>query len=318
MLTSRVCGEFESIWKLFPDDLNASGEYYISGGTIKNYCPKSNCDSNINKIHAGCLWLFNQFYGSSYNFSSNANGNMNIVVYIMIWLTHKLNKMLNTQFSNLNEFYSKHIQNTDEYKNHIDNVTEYKNYIDLINQKKKIIDIDIKDMSKFYDAFKILCNMYINVGKQGVSKTFLEYANEFVDEYQKLLNNNNTDREDSSYNQILSTLSNDYSVLGRNKIDGKPIELPSLPTEKTAEKVEISDFKGTKTVSMSGTQESNSKAKISNSDSTLPSPSQVNKLILIPIIFVATLILLGIAYKYLLFGFRKRSQKQYLREKLKK
>ncbi|ETB57368.1 hypothetical protein YYC_04794 [Plasmodium yoelii 17X] len=43
-----------------------------------------------------------------------------------------------------------------------------------------------------------------------------------------------------------------------------------------------------------------------------------NTLISIAIIFVAASILLGVSYKYSLFGFRKRSQKQHLREKLKK
>ncbi|ETB63212.1 hypothetical protein YYC_00260 [Plasmodium yoelii 17X] len=48
--------------------------------------------------------------------------------------------------------------------------------------------------------------------------------------------------------------------------------------------------------------------------------SSITKNIIIPIaiIFVAASILLGVSYKYSLFGFRKRSQKQHLREMLKK
>ncbi|CDS44350.1 PIR protein [Plasmodium yoelii] len=317
MLTSKMCDQFDTIWKAFPDELN-SGEYDFKGGSLNRYCPKNNCETNINKIHSGCLWLLKQFYGDSYNFSSNANGNMNIVTYIMTWISYKLNQKKQDGITTFNDFYSNHMQNIEEYKNTINDVDDYSSYIDLMNKKQKLMDIDISDMSKFYNLFKILCNVINNAGKKDVSKTYLEYADEFVTEYQKLINNNNTDTENSSYSQLLSTLSNDYNGFGKNKIGNTSINLPSLPTEKTNENVGISDSKETITVSSSGASESSSKAKISDSDSTLPRPSQVNKLILIPIIFVATLILLGIAYKYSLFGFRKRSQKQYLREKLKK
>ncbi|VTZ76159.1 PIR protein [Plasmodium yoelii] len=317
MLTSKVCGEFGTIWKFFPDELTNSGEYNFRVGSLNSYCPNRKCENDIDKINAGCLWLFKQFYGSPYNFSSNANGNMSIATYIMTWISYKLNQKPQKEISRFTDFYSKHIQNAEEYNKFIGDITEYTSYNDLINQKNKLMDIDISDMSKFYSLFKILCDVISNADKQNVRKTYLEYAEEFVTEYQKLINNNNTGTEDSSYSQLLSTLSNDYVKFGKNQIGDTSINLPSLPTEKTVENIDISESKETIIVSSSGTPESSSKAKISDSDSTLPSPSQVNKLILIPIIFVATLILLGIAYKYSLFGFRKRSQKQHLRKKIK-
>ncbi|CDS45029.1 YIR protein [Plasmodium yoelii] len=243
---------------------------------------------------------------------------MNIVTYIMTWISYKLNQKPQDGITKFNDFYSRHIKTVDEYNNSIEDSTEYTSYIDLMNKKQKLMDIDISDMSKFYNLFKILCNVINNAGKKDVSKTYLEYADEFVTEYQKLINNNNTDTENSSYSQLLSTLSNDYNGFGKNKIGNTSINLPSLPTEKTDENVGISDSKETITVSSSEMPESGSKIEILDSNSTSSSSSILNKLILIPIIFVATLILLGIAYKYSLFGFRKRSQKQYLREKLKK
>ncbi|ETB63536.1 hypothetical protein YYC_00013 [Plasmodium yoelii 17X] len=317
-LQFKACSEFDTFRKFFPDELDGSRNYDFKKGFFKTYCSNNNCDSDIDKINAGCLWLFNKFYGDRNNFSNYADNNINIVTYIMTWISYQLNQKPQKEISKFTDFYSKHIQNVEEYKKTIDNIDAYNSYMDLINQKNELMDIDISDMSKFYSLFKILCNVISNAGKQNVSKTYLEYADEFVTEYQKLINNNNTDTEESAYSQLLSTLSNDYVKFGKNKIGNTSINLPSLPTEKTDENVGISDSKETITVSSSGTPESSSKAKISDSDSTLPSPSQVNKLILIPIIFVATLILLGIGYKYSLFGFRKRSQKQYLREKLKK
>ncbi|WBY54405.1 PIR protein [Plasmodium yoelii yoelii] len=310
-----MCDQFDTMWRAFPDELN-SGEYDFKGGSLNIYCSNRKCENDIDKINAGSLWLFKQFYGSSYNFSSNANGNMNIVTYIMTWISYKLNQKPQKEITKFNDFYSKHMENVEEYKKTIDGATGYKNYIDLINQNK-LMDIDISVMSKFYDLFKNICSMYINIGKKNKGEMYLEYAKKFANEYKQLFNDNDNN-EGNSYNKILSALSSDYYNFEKNKVDGKPINLPSLPTKKTVENVDISNPKETQDVSLSETPASSYEAKVSDSDSTLPSPSQVNKLILIPIIFVATLILLGIAYKYSLFGFRKRSQKQYLREKIKR
>ncbi|CDU17772.1 PIR protein [Plasmodium yoelii] len=336
MLTSKVCGEFATLWKFFPDELNGSGEYYISGKTIKNYCPNNDCNTDINKIHAGCLWLLNQFYGDYDKFANNANDKIDIVIYIMTWLGYKLNQKLNTEFPNINKFYNKHMKNANEYQNHIDGVTKYKNYIELINKHNYVMDISNENIYKFYEAFKTLCNMINNADKTDGGKTCLEHANKFVVEYQKLLNDN--DNKDSSYNKILSTLSNDYNSFKTYNI--YPTIRTSLPELITEKKMEIpSSPNGPQDVSPSETTESGSENEISgseteilgsetetlgpeievsDSDSTSTSLSMLNKLILIPFIFVATLILLGITYKYSLFGFRKRAQKQHLRENLKK
>ncbi|ETB60006.1 hypothetical protein YYC_02399 [Plasmodium yoelii 17X] len=320
MLTSRMCGEFDTLWRFFSDDANESGGYNFNSGAFKKYCPNKNCDSDINKIKGGCLWLFNKFYGSSDNFSKNANENIDIVIYIMTWLGYKLNKMLNKQFSNLNEFYSNHMENTEEYEQPIDDVDGYSSYKDLINKKKEYIDINIKDMSKLYDAFKILCKMINNANK---SETYLEKANEFVKKY-KELNEGSNNIQGNSYNKILSALSNDYNYYKNYNIySSMGTTLPELITEK---KMGISSSpNGSQDVSPSGTTESSSGNEISgldttasNSDTTAPISSTLNKFISIPFIFVATLILLGITYKYSLFGFRKRAQKQHLRENLKK
>ncbi|CDU20348.1 PIR protein [Plasmodium yoelii] len=318
MLTSKMCGEFETIWKFFSDDLNESGNYNFTSGMLKNYCPSKKCDSDIDKINAGCLWLFNKYYGSSYNFSSNADDKIDIVVFIMIWLGYKLNKMLNTEFPNLKDFYSKHIQNAEEYNKTINGVKGYISYIDLINKNEYVINISNENMSKLYDLFKNLCKMYIEVSKTNIDRTkYSKYAEEFVNKY-KDLNEDSNNVDGSSYKQILSTLSNEYKHF-RNSYVKSNIRstLPELITEKTPQ-VFVSNPKGIQDVSLSEASVLSSEIEVSDSDSGSPSSSILNKLISIPFIFVATLILLGIAYKYSLFGFRKRSQKQHLREKLKK
>ncbi|WBY58260.1 PIR protein [Plasmodium yoelii yoelii] len=318
-----MCGEFDTFWRFFPDELNESGSYNFKKGLFTKYCP-NNCENNIDKINAGCLWLFNKFYGSSYNFSSNANGNMNIVIYIMTWISYKLNQKPQNEITNLKDFYSKNMQNVEEYKKSIDDDTEYTSYNDLINQKNKFMDIDISVMSEFYRLFKILCNMHINVNKKSMGNKYLENADEFADEYKKLFNDDNN-ADGNSYNQILSILSNDYDYF-RNSYVNSNIQntFPELIKEKTIQVSASNPIEG-KDVSLGETSESSfetdvsrSETEVSDSDSGSPSSLILNKLISIPFILVATLILLGIAYKYSLFGFRKRSQKQHLREKLKK
>ncbi|CDU19190.1 PIR protein [Plasmodium yoelii] len=318
MLTSRVCGEFESMWKFFSDELDESGKYNFSRGMLGKYCPKSgNCDNDIYKIDAGCLWLFNKFYGDSNNFSNNANAKIGVAVYIMVWLGYKLNKMLNTQFSNLNEFYSKHMKTVNEYKQSITGVTEYTSYIDLINKHNYVVNISNENVPKFYDAFKILCNMINNVDKKDGGKAYLEYANKFVDEYEKLFNDNNN-VEGNSYNKLLCTMSNDYTVFGKTVANPKMRnKLPELTTKKKTQ-ITSSPNVSQMDTSSPGTSTSVSEIEISDPDLMPPSLSILNKLIPISLIFVAILILLGIAYKYSLFRSRKRSQKQYLREKLKR
>ncbi|ETB58555.1 hypothetical protein YYC_03857 [Plasmodium yoelii 17X] len=295
-----TCGEFDTFWKFFSDELNESKEYDFKSRFFNEYCPKhGNCNNDIDKINAGSLWLFNKFYGNRDNFSYYADENINIVIYFMIWLGHKLNQKLNKEFPNINEFYNKHMKNANEYQNHIDGVTGYKNYIELINKHNYVMNISNEKMSKFYDLFKNLCNMYINIGKKNKGGIYLEYAKKFANEYKKLFNDNDNDNnEGNSYNKILSALSSDYYNFGKNKVDNKPIELPSLPTKKTAENGDISYPKITKTNELSsGTDKLNIATINPSSNTTLSGPSLVNKLISIPFIFVVILILLGIAYK---------------------
>ncbi|SCL82211.1 Plasmodium variant antigen protein Cir/Yir/Bir, putative [Plasmodium berghei] len=123
----------------FPDDLNESGEYYFNSGFFNKYCPNKNCDGDIKKI--------------------------------MTWLGYKLNQKLNREFSNINEFYNKHMKNIDGYNNYIENFTKYTSYIDLINKKQELMDISNENVSKLYDLLKILCIMINSADKKDDGKT---------------------------------------------------------------------------------------------------------------------------------------------------
>ncbi|WBY60478.1 hypothetical protein Py17XNL_001303549 [Plasmodium yoelii yoelii] len=117
----------------------------------------------------------------------------------------------------------------------------YNNFKEFIKENECLMNIGINDISKFYDPFKILYNMYIehNGNKSKCTKCCKK----------------------------------------------KQFYVPNFED---------------------------------NSEVTSSDPSVVSRLIPVLLIYVVTLILLGISYKYSLFGFRKRSPKQHLREKLKK
>ncbi|ETB56119.1 hypothetical protein YYC_05848 [Plasmodium yoelii 17X] len=155
------------------------------------------------------------FYGSKSVFSHYANKNTDIVVYIMMWLSYKLNKMLNTQFPNINGFYNKHMKDFYKYTKKIDDVDGYSTYNDLINKHNYVLDIPNENMSKFYDAFKSLCKLYTECDDSNSDyNSYLEKTQEFVNKYKQLKDLDIT--KDYPYSQLFSILSNDYDNL-KNK-----------------------------------------------------------------------------------------------------
>ncbi|VTZ80368.1 PIR protein [Plasmodium yoelii] len=266
MLTSR-CEQFDSLRGDFSDEWDDSGNYIFTGGTLKQHCPDKSCNNYTNLVNGGCLWLLDRFYGGKTVFSYYANKNTDIAVYIMIWLGYKLNKMLKTQFSNINEFYDKHMKTIYDYKQNRDGVEGYSSYNDLINKKEYLLTMSIKDISKFYDVFKSLCKLYTECDNSDSDyNSYLENTQEFVNKYEQLKKELDIS-EGSPYYQLFSILSKDY-----DNFKNKCYYFPPLLTY---------------------------------------------SLISIALIFVAIPIFLGISYKYSLFGFRKRFQKQKLRVKIK-
>ncbi|ETB58014.1 hypothetical protein YYC_04281 [Plasmodium yoelii 17X] len=301
-----LCKQFSELRKYYPDELGTSSEHdFHQNGNIKDYCPNGDagnrCETEPDKIKAGCLWLFEQLFLEN-------KKNTNTVQYIITWLSYKLNQKTYNEINNLNDFYNKCIKDNTHYINckqgsqdcstSLKDNTGYNNYKEIIDKRKKLLNINIENMSKFYDAFKPLCNMYTEFNANNThNKKSLENASQFVKKYSELNDPNNTKDED--YFQVLSKLSNDYNNLktycDSNSVDC--IDIPSLTQTKT-EEIGVGDFE-------------------LSSEVTSSSSSITNKLIPVLSIIVAIPIFLGIFYKYSLFGFRKRTPKQHLREKLK-
>ncbi|CDS44085.1 PIR protein [Plasmodium yoelii] len=201
-----------------------------------------------------------------------------IVEYASLWLSYKLNQKKKIGITKLYDFYTENIENNSCYKGNIPNNINK----DIIDSKIRSMDIDIKDISNFYDAFKSLCNIYseINAENNTECKTCLENAGEFFEKCEKVKNVFDITKG-SSYLQLWLSLSKDYKNFENNYNSHWCSNVPSF--------VACPRSSVTK-----------------------------NILITIGIIFVAASILLGVSYKYSLFGFRKRSQKQHLRDMVKK
>ncbi|SCL84269.1 CIR protein [Plasmodium chabaudi chabaudi] len=279
-MTENMCQMFKTVWDDFPDQLDGGNYKFNDDGYSKILFTNKCCDNDIDKVNAVSFWLFVQNFGKDFSFTKNVNSDNDIVYYIVIWLIYMLRLKGD---DNVIKFYNKCINPTKEYINSIKDTKDYNIYKGPINSKLYLMNKGIKDISIFYDALKSLCKMYNEFGDDdsGCTENW-DYAKKFVEKYQILLNNNDTDTEDSLYSQILSILSTDYDNFVKKCYEKKGCgNFPSLPVYPQSFSIKVT-------------------------------------LIPITFIFVAIPIFLEFAYKYSLFGFGKRSQKQYLREKRKK
>ncbi|CDS44129.1 YIR protein, partial [Plasmodium yoelii] len=208
-MNKQICEKFENVWDKFPDELN-NGEYeFKDNNFLDSYCNGNKCEGNLDKINAVFFYLINHFFGSSGLFNNNVKNNINVVEYIIIWLSHMLN-LKDKNGNILTTFYNVYINNQEKYKNPINGVDGCSNYNELIYKKNELMKITNDKLAKFYAPFKLLCNMYnkFNDSTSDCTKC-LNDANEFAKKY-KELNDDSSITNDSSYNKLLCTLSNDY------------------------------------------------------------------------------------------------------------
>ncbi|EAA18776.1 putative yir1 protein [Plasmodium yoelii yoelii] len=227
-----------------PDKLGESAKIdFKKSSSLKKYCPNGNCDTNLDKIKAGFLWLFEKNcskyeitdedgQGGTHENTCYNEKNINaIFLYIISWLSYKLNQSSEHNFTKIKDFYNAYVNDNTEYNDLITNAQKCTNLKEIIDQKSDLLDINIKDMSDFYDAFKSLCNMYNSVATSK-HDTLLDNAINFFNEYTEI--NDYYNIENSPYSQILSFLSTDYNTFttkNASKIDNSK-KFPILPTEK--------------------------------------------------------------------------------------
>ncbi|EAA16284.1 putative yir1 protein [Plasmodium yoelii yoelii] len=287
-MDKTLCEQFDTLRNYLPDDSSNSTTSDINNlGNFMNYCSNGEskgkeCKNDLDNINAGCLWLFEQLFVEN-------KKNISTVQYIIIWLSYKLNQKTYNEITDLNDFYKKYIENNTHYtsckqgdvdcSNSLNSNIGYQNYKEIIDKKKKLLDINIENMSKFYEAFKSLCNLYKKLGDDSKNcKNDLDDNNEFIKKYNEL-NNVSDNIKDEVYCQVLSTLLNDYNNLKEYCDDNRDDsdKIPSPTSTKTKE---------------TGVQSSESSSEVTSSSSSI-----TNKLIPVLSIIVAIPIFLGIFYK---------------------
>ncbi|VTZ75106.1 PIR protein [Plasmodium yoelii] len=315
-MNKEMCKEFKSVREWISDELKDKESYEIKDDKFLNdYCDNKRCENDFDLISAGCLYLLDQFYSDSGVLPSPSKSNPYIVDYILIWLSYMLN-LKKSEENIIDTFYNNYINTCGKYKTEKSefNYHDHDNYKGLIDKRKEFLYMDRNIVTKFYEAFKSLCNLYNELDYEKKNcENYLDDNNEFFNKYEELKKNTSiADR--SPYKEILFTLSTDYDDFKK-----ECNSILSYLSAKTKEKPgqTLLDSSGQYVDSL-GQGVDSFEQYVDNPDITSSSSSIVSKLIPVLLIFGAIAIFLGISYKYSLFGFRKRFQKQKLREKLKK
>ncbi|SCL84569.1 CIR protein [Plasmodium chabaudi chabaudi] len=292
---NNLCTIFKGIDDILVVKSNNPDYYRHSFSSLNSYCPISsdgkNQECNNYEEITGSAFISLLIYLKNYV------ENDKLSQYAILWLCYELNKK--NEISNLNEFYNKYIKAIEEYVKGSHAAEAYNSCMNIINKKQYLMSVDIKEMSKIYEALKFLCKLY--TGCNDKEKNYSNYsqdANDFVKEFQKL-NDDRSITENDSYSQILYTLFNDYNSFKNDcaKHCSKCIDIPTLPDINLPQNF-VQD-------------------KVESSGVTSPSSSIAKTLIPALLIF-AIPVFVGIAYKYSLFGIDKRLQRIHSRGKLRK
>ncbi|ETB56458.1 hypothetical protein YYC_05603 [Plasmodium yoelii 17X] len=296
---------------LFDQD---SQNYMLEGSHTEMHCPDNKCDDDNKKLSSAFIAFLAFFNGTGIDETLESD---KIAEYAILWLGHKLNQKKENETTTLNDFYTKHVETNSHYNQKIPNNSSNKIKKNDIENKINSMNIGIKDMSNFYEAFKLLCKMddELDSKKNPQCNKCLVNVGEFFEKCEKVKNAFDINKG-SSYLQLLSILSNDYKKF---KEKYKQVVCSNVEFLETCSRSSVTEIPVTKcpvtecpVIKCPVTE-----CQVTESPVT-ECPVTKNTLITIAIIFVAASILLGVSYKYSLFGFRKRSQKQHLREKLKK
>ncbi|WBY58981.1 PIR protein [Plasmodium yoelii yoelii] len=218
----ELCENFDMLIEQYPDELNNSEEcdiHNIDG--IEEYCPNGNsgnkCITELDKINAACLWLLNQNIANRIDDLSNEHVKA-FIIYIMIWLNYMLNLKNAGKINNLNEFYTKHIENNTHYTNCESYGSDCNSTLNDKAGYNNFKEVIVKNM----DFSNIKCTKYLG------------YANNIVDKF-KELNENSSATGNTSYIQVWSTLSTDYENFKKKDNVVNCMNIPSIPPIKTTQ-----------------------------------------------------------------------------------
>ncbi|ETB59950.1 hypothetical protein YYC_03300 [Plasmodium yoelii 17X] len=225
-MNDELCGKFGSLSEYLPDDLSKTSSLdFYDNNNFKNYCPDKNCNNEIDKITIGFLWLLEQYVAKYSNQGIIEKNTKPFFLYIISWLSYKLKRNSEHNINKINDFYTEYIKNSGKYNEFISDSGKYTNLNEFIDEQNDLFNINIEDLSKFYDAFKLICSMYSNVETNNHDK-LPNNANDFIDKYKEL--NNNYNVKGTGRSKIFSALSTNYNNF-KNYCTSKGIKYKDFP-----------------------------------------------------------------------------------------
>ncbi|SCL86038.1 Plasmodium variant antigen protein Cir/Yir/Bir, putative, partial [Plasmodium chabaudi chabaudi] len=211
---NTLCTLFKGIDEQIPANLNNSEYNNKDFLSLNNFCPFLD-DGKHQKCNNYEEIVISAFITLMVNFNSINDGgdieNDKLAQYAILWLCYKLNQKTENIIDNLDEIYNKYIKGIEDYVKTSNVAEAYNSCMSVINKKQNLMNMNIKETSKIYEALKILCKLYTGCNDKKTNYTnYSQDANDFVKEF----NNLNDDRSitgNSTYNQILYNLFNDYN-----------------------------------------------------------------------------------------------------------
>ncbi|CAD2085884.1 CIR protein PIR protein [Plasmodium vinckei brucechwatti] len=230
-----VYKEINTIDGYFGEKKQGHGSVEHANGEINRYCPyidtfnRGFCMNYLRMASSGVINLLDNL--KKYNLEYDK-----LAEYAILFLSYKLKQHSDHKYNsaNLNTFYTNHIEKNEYYNNMKikDNGPTYK---EIIEKKKDLMNMNINEISKFNEAFSILVLLYNEIKK---NKTSCEKCSEKANDFSKNFENLNEDSNingNTSYRNLLSTLSNDYDNFKSyyaEKCNGCK-DIPTLPKVKT-------------------------------------------------------------------------------------
>ncbi|EAA18461.1 putative yir2 protein [Plasmodium yoelii yoelii] len=213
-MNDELCRKFGVLKAYLPDELGETGT--LTFGENKNfikYCPENGsggneCNNDLDRITAGFLWSLEQCYSGLVNKDHNANSNNAFFLYMISWISYKLNQIKEKGFTTINEFFTKNVKNSGKYKQFISDAYKIGELKKFMDERDYLMNINIEDLSKCYDSFKLLCNMYDDVETNKPGDTLSNNVTMFVNKYTELKDDYNIG--DTTRSKILPVLSTDY------------------------------------------------------------------------------------------------------------
>ncbi|SCL90709.1 CIR protein [Plasmodium chabaudi chabaudi] len=321
-MSEEVCKAIDEIDKNVIFN-SVSQEYEFKDNIYGAYCRNENCDTDGKKLGSAIIALLKIF--DSFGDEEEKLENNKLGEYAILWLSYKLY-----------QYKERSIEVDDVY----DILTEndwFQEHYKSIEEKKDMMKFHLIYLNNLYTLLKEICNTITNCSDSSNSSECQESANKCAASYRSCMISFPWTEICDPYCRILSNLKNDY-----DKIRGNNSKLPELePPEgrKSCEifceekkqklkaekaKVEVSEMN----IRTDGSLSSQSSTKLSDSlGNTLPvkevqmdesssvtlptvsltSINNTNKLPYIAIPFVLIPVILGISYKYLTHGQRKKS-----------